>query len=136
MRVFIKTMKIHYVLNGIHENPETRSMKKASQQQKTPVGTSGFRCRILIKSLANVHGAQARSTRRGPPWSTWLNYYYLLKNYTPPTVIRKNIGARDTGFFLYFCSFSCIFLLFFSVFSRFLSISISYHRFSYYREGG
>ena len=45
-------------------------MKKGSQQQKTTVGTYRFRTRILYKSFENVHGAQARATRRGPPGST------------------------------------------------------------------
>ena len=38
---FIKTMKVHYVLKGIHENPETRITKKRAQQQKTLPG--GYR---------------------------------------------------------------------------------------------
>ena len=33
--VFIKTMKIHYALEGIHENPETRITKKRQQQNAT-----------------------------------------------------------------------------------------------------
>ena len=33
MNVFMKTMKIHYVLKGINENPETRITKKRSRQQ-------------------------------------------------------------------------------------------------------
>ena len=64
------TVKIQYVLNGNHENPLTGITKKGSQQQKSPAATSCFRCRILYKRCENVHGAQARATRRGPPGST------------------------------------------------------------------
>ena len=72
-----------------------------------------------------------------------------LVKYTPPTVIRKHIGARDTSFsqhFLLLCVCVCVWCacgvvwcgvvwcvcVFFQWFS---SISISYHRFSYYRGG-
>ena len=44
----------------------------------------------------------------------------MVPKRTPPrTVIRKNIGARDTGVFLYVCIFSYIFLLFLQFFLGF-----------------
>ena len=66
----MKPMNINYVLNGINENPETRTMKKRLRQQKAGFGWYRSGARIFIKSLGNVYGTQATSTRRGPPGST------------------------------------------------------------------
>ena len=43
---------------------------KGPRQQKDPVGTYDSRLGILYKSCENMHGAQARSTRRGPSGPT------------------------------------------------------------------
>ena len=67
---FIKTMKIHYVLKGIHENPSTRITKKRAQQQKNHPSGWCFRCQILYKSVWNVHTSQAKTSGRGQPGST------------------------------------------------------------------
>ena len=40
--VLIKTVKIHYVLKGSHENPWTRSTKKSHNNKSTLPGTFGF----------------------------------------------------------------------------------------------
>ena len=39
---FMKTIKIHYVLKGIDENPYTRIRKRGSQQNATQFGTYSF----------------------------------------------------------------------------------------------
>ena len=54
-------------------------MKKRGEQQKTHAGAYRSRCRILYTSLENVHGAQARATRRGPPGSTIIIYKELIR---------------------------------------------------------
>ena len=56
----MKTMKIHYVLKGSHENPETRNNKKTQQQQTTTPGTSGFCLDLVDTFVGKCNGAQAR----------------------------------------------------------------------------
>ena len=70
MTALIKTMEIQYVLNGIHENPQTRITKKRSQQQTTRPSGWCSRWGILIQSCWNVHKSQAKTAVRGPPGST------------------------------------------------------------------
>ena len=58
-------MKIHYVLKGSHENPETRSNKKTQQQQKTLPGTYVFCLDLVHTFVGKCNGAQARRGGRG-----------------------------------------------------------------------
>ena len=57
-------MKMHYILKGSHENPETRDNKK-TQQQKAPPGTSGFCLDFANTFVQMCNGAQARVGGRG-----------------------------------------------------------------------
>ena len=58
-------MKTHYVLKGSHENPCTRTTKKTSQQQKTPLGTYGFWLDFVDTFVGKCNGVQARRGGRG-----------------------------------------------------------------------
>ena len=77
--VFIKTMKIHYVLKGTNGNPETRTTKKGSQQQTTTLATSSFHCRFTIRSYRNVHKSQAKTSGRGPSGSALIIFKRNIK---------------------------------------------------------
>ena len=80
MTVFVKTMKMHYVLKGLDENPQTGITKKRAQQQKrAPFGGWWFRRRILIQSCWNVHRSQAKTSGRGQPRPTIINYKELIR---------------------------------------------------------
>ena len=79
MTVFIKTMKIHYVLKGIHENPKTRITKKRSQQQTTRPSVWCSRWGILIQSCWNVHKSQAKTSGRGQRGSTIIIFKELIR---------------------------------------------------------
>ena len=57
---FEKTMKIHYVLKGSHENPGTRSTKKTQQQQKATPATYGFCLDFINTFVGKCNDAQAR----------------------------------------------------------------------------
>ena len=76
MTVFVKTMKIHYVLKGLDENPQTGITKKRAQQQKAGPGRPWFRCRILYKSVWNVYKCQAKTSGRGQSGSTIIIYSF------------------------------------------------------------
>ena len=79
MTRFIKTMKIHYVLKGINENPCTKTMKKRLRQQKAKFGAYRSYTRIFIKSFRNVYRIQARRAVRGPPGSTIIILKEILR---------------------------------------------------------
>ena len=53
--------------------------------------------------------------------------------YTPPTVIRKNVGARDTGHFLNIFFQFFLYYFFIQFFPRFLSTRFLITAISYYR---
>ena len=79
MTVFIKTMKIHYVSQGIHENPETRITKKRAQQQKAHPEAYRSYTRIFIKSSWDVHKSQAKTSEHGPPGSTIIIFKEIIR---------------------------------------------------------
>ena len=70
MTLFIKTMKIHYVLKGINENPQTRITKKRSRQQNSQSATSSFYLDFTDTFCKMYEIPAARVIRRGPPGST------------------------------------------------------------------
>ena len=63
-------MKIHYVLKGIYENPQTRITKKRSRQQKSQSGVSSFYFGFTATFCKMYENPAARAIRRGPPDST------------------------------------------------------------------
>ena len=70
MTVFIKTMKIHYVLKGINGETHTGSTKKRSRQQKAGIGRYSF-CLHFTDTFCKMYEIPAaRVIRRGPPGST------------------------------------------------------------------
>ena len=70
MIVFIKTMKIHYVLKGINENPCTRMTKKRSRQQRARITTPSFYLDFTDTFCKMYEIPAARVIRRGPSGST------------------------------------------------------------------
>ena len=103
MTRFIKTMKIHYVLKGINENPCTKTMKKRLRQQKTKFGVYRSYTRIFIKSFRNVYRIQARRAVRGPPGSTIIILKEILRfnnnnnnNNHYPTIPWDGISRQGT----------------------------------------
>ena len=70
MTVFIKTMKMHYALKEVDENPCTRITKKGARQQKAHVATSSFYLDFTDTVCKMYENPPARATRRGPPGST------------------------------------------------------------------
>ena len=74
MTVFIKTMKIHYVLKGINGETHTGSTKKRSRQQKARIGTSSFYLGFTDTFCKMYEIPAARVIRRGPSGSTIIIY--------------------------------------------------------------
>ena len=65
---------------------------------------------------------------------TVFNHYIYKAISSPPTVMRRNVGARDTGFLLLFVVFPiCSAIV--SFFPRFLSTRFLITAISYYRGG-
>ena len=83
------------------------------------------------------HGVKGFGTFRS---QTWILQQKCIPwgwspNTSSATVVRKHIGARDTGHFLYFYSFSYIALLHFEAFPKFLSTRFLIIAISDYRGG-
>ena len=75
----MKNIKIHYVLNGIKENPCTRITKKGSRQQIPRFATYSFSLHLKDMISPYTRKTKARDTRRGPPGSTIIIYKEIIR---------------------------------------------------------